>query len=128
MIRIRSTCPCCGRKTDEAQAVDEKALKWLTWHCADLACRTEWPVTELDVVRERSTTARDTQVAGKHYKEMGVEPWDVIDTWPLEQRIGFYRGGALKYIMRMGHKDQSAQEIAKGKHYMEKLLEVLSDV
>ena len=66
-----------------------------------------------------------TQVAGDHYKKMGVEPWDVVDTWPLEQRIGAYRHGALKYLMRMGSKDQSAQEIAKGKHYMEKLLEVL---
>ncbi len=70
--------------------------------------------------------AGDTQVAGDHYKKMGVEPWDVVDTWPLEQRIGAYRHGALKYLMRMGSKDQNAQEIAKGKHYMEKLLEVLS--
>lgn len=69
--------------------------------------------------------ARDTQVAGDHYKKMGVQVWDVVDTWPLEQRIGYYRGGALKYLMRMGSKDQNAQEIAKGKHYMEKLLEVL---
>lgn len=69
--------------------------------------------------------ASATQVAGDHYKKMGVEPWDVVDTWPLEQRIGAYRHGALKYLMRMGSKDQSAQEIAKGKHYMEKLLEVL---
>lgn len=65
------------------------------------------------------------QVAGTHYKAMGVEPWDVVDTWPLEQRIGAYRHGALKYLMRMGSKDESAQEIAKGIHYMEKLLEVL---
>ncbi len=70
--------------------------------------------------------ASATQVAGDHYKKMGVEPWDVVDTWPLEQRIGAYRHGALKYLMRMGSKDQSAQEIAKGKHYMEKLLEVLN--
>ena len=71
--------------------------------------------------------ANDTQVAGDHYKKMGVEPWDVVDTWPLEQRIGAYRHSALKYLMRMGSKDQNAQEIAKGKHYMEKLLEVLRE-
>ncbi len=71
--------------------------------------------------------AKDTQVGGAHYKTMGVEPWDVVDTWPLEQRIGAYRHGALKYLMRMGTKDQNAQEIAKGKHYMEKLLEVLRE-
>ena len=71
--------------------------------------------------------ANDLQIGGDHYKNMGVEPWDVVDTWPLEQRIGYYRGGALKYIMRMGSKDMNAQEIAKGKHYMEKLLEVLDE-
>ncbi len=72
--------------------------------------------------------ARDIQIGGDHYKTMGIEPWDVVDTWSREQRIGYYRGGALKYIMRMGSKDISAQEIAKGKHYMQKLLEVLEEV
>jgi len=71
-------------------------------------------------------TARDTQVGGRHYKVMKVQPWDVVDTWPHEQQIGYYRGGALKYIMRMGSKDESPAEIAKGKHYLEKLLEVLN--
>jgi hypothetical protein len=70
-------------------------------------------------------TARDRQIGGDHYKRMDIEPWDVVDTWPLEQRIGYYRGGALKYLMRMGSKDESAEEIAKGQHYMEKLLELL---
>jgi hypothetical protein len=71
-------------------------------------------------------TARDKQVGGAHYKIMGVEPWDVVDTWPIEQRIGYYRGGALKYVMRMGNKDEASTEIGKGKHYLEKLLEVLN--
>lgn len=74
-----------------------------------------------------SQRANDMQFGGDHYKNMGVEPWDVVDTWPREQRIGYYRGGALKYIMRMGAKDESPMEVAKGKHYMEKLLEVLND-
>ena len=65
------------------------------------------------------------QIGGTHYKDAAVQPWDVIDTWPMEQRIGAYRAGALKYLMRMGSKDESAQEVAKGTHYMRKLLEVL---
>ena len=71
--------------------------------------------------------ARDKQVGGEHYKSMPIEPWDVIDTWPLDQRIGYYRGGGLKYVMRMGTKDEAPQEIGKGKHYLEKLLEVLNE-
>ena len=71
-------------------------------------------------------SANERQVAGKHYKDLGVEPWDVIDTWPIEQQIGFYRGNALKYLMRMGGKDERLQEVQKGHHYVEKLIEVLS--
>jgi len=70
-------------------------------------------------------TASQQQVGGSHYKNMAVQPWDVVDTWPKEQQIGYYRGGALKYLMRMGSKDQSATDVAKGRHYMQKLLEVL---
>ena len=69
--------------------------------------------------------ANDTQIGGDHYKNMGVEPWDVVDTWPTEQRIGAYRHGALKYLMRMGSKDEQLQEIKKCGHYIEKLIEVL---
>lgn len=71
--------------------------------------------------------ANDKQIAGTHYKDMGVEPWDVVDTWPLEQRIGAYRHGALKYLMRMGNKDEQLQEIKKCGHYIEKLIEVLEE-
>lgn len=74
-----------------------------------------------------SELASNRQVAGNHYREMGIQPWDVVDTWPREQQIGYYRGGALKYLMRMGSKDENAQEIAKGQHYMEKLLEILRE-
>ena len=73
----------------------------------------------------RKQKANEKQVAGTHYKTMGVEPWDVVDTWPLEQRIGAYRHGALKYLMRMGSKDEQLQEIKKCGHYIEKLIEVL---
>ncbi len=72
-------------------------------------------------------TANQTQVGDTHYKDMGVEPWDVIDSWPLEQRIGYYRGNALKYIMRMGSKDVSLQEVKKAQHYVDKLIEVLEN-
>lgn len=86
-------------------------------------------------IRTAVETTEDTmpanlrQIGGTHYKQMAVQPWDVVDGWPLDQRIGFYRGNALKYLMRMGmgSKDQDAQEISKGRHYIEKLLEVLQE-
>lgn len=68
------------------------------------------------------------QVGGDHYKNLAVQPWDVVDTWPLQQQVGAYRAGALKYVMRMGSKDESIQEIGKGIHYLEKLIEVLKRI
>lgn len=70
--------------------------------------------------------AGDTQVGGDHYKRMGIEPWDIIDTWPEDQQIGYYRGNALKYVMRMGHKDGRVLEARKACHYLNKLIEVLN--
>lgn len=69
----------------------------------------------------------DYQIGGAHYQSMGVAPWAVIDTWPLEQRIGFYRGTALAYIMRAGLKGDQAEDLAKAHHTLAKLLEVLTD-
>ena len=70
-------------------------------------------------------SASETQIGGDHYLNQKVEPWDVIDTWTREQQIGFHRGNALKYIMRMGSKDECKQEIKKAIHYLQKLIEVL---
>lgn len=84
----------------------------------DLTCKTE--VDE--------PVARDLQFGGDHYKTMKVQPWDVIDTWSIEQQIGFYRGNALKYVMRMGSKDEQLIEIKKAAHYITKLIEVLEHV
>lgn len=67
------------------------------------------------------------QVGGTHYKQMAVQPWDVVDGWPLELRIGYYRGNALKYLMRMGSKDHELQEVQKCQHYVAKLIEVLRE-
>ncbi len=79
----------------------------------------------IDAARTQPANAR--QVGGTHYKDMGVQPWEVIDTWPIEQRIGFYRGNLLRYTMRMGSKDAAVQEIGKAGHYAQKLAEVLAE-
>lgn len=69
--------------------------------------------------------ARDTQIAGNHYKKMRVQPWDVIDDLPHAQAIGFYRGNAIKYIMRAGEKGPAKTDYEKAIHYLQKLIESL---
>ena len=66
------------------------------------------------------------QVGGDHYLSMNVGPWDVIDTWDINYQVGFYRGNALKYILRAGRKGDTVQDLQKAQHYIEKLIEVLN--
>lgn len=73
-----------------------------------------------------ASNANATQVGGDHYLAMPVQPWAIIDTWPLEQRVGFYRGNALKYLLRAGSKGDAAEDFAKARHYLDKLTEALT--
>ena len=75
--------------------------------------------------KESPQAANSKQVGGDHYKKMRVQPWDVIDTLPHAQAIGFYRGNAIKYIMRAGEKGPAKEDYEKAIHYLQKLLESL---
>lgn len=73
---------------------------------------------------------RAYQVGGDHYTTMRVQPWDVIDDWPIHDAVAFYRGNALKYIMRFGSKDAAdagapLKDARKAQHYIRKLIETL---
>jgi hypothetical protein len=48
----------------------------------------------------------------------------VLEAWlPPDQYKGFLRGNALKYLCRVGKKDETVQELKKAKWYLEKLIE-----
>lgn len=69
-------------------------------------------------------SANDLQIGGQHYKEMGVQPWDVMEAvLTPEEFIGFLKGNIIKYSMRQGKKD--SDDANKAKHYMMKLNEML---
>jgi len=71
-------------------------------------------------------TANDKQIGGSHYKDRRIKPWDVIDSsFNHAEVIGFYKGNAIKYIMRAGSKGPAREDYEKAVHYLEKLLEVL---
>ncbi len=66
-----------------------------------------------------SPRANDTQVAGNHYKQFQIEPWDAISDWNL----GYLDGNAVKYLSRWRHKN-GIEDLKKARHYIDKLLEV----
>lgn len=61
----------------------------------------------------------DTQVGGEHYRQTGIQPWDIIDAWGLD----FYAGNALKYLYRAGRKGPKVEDLKKARHYIDKMIE-----
>lgn len=69
------------------------------------------------------TSANSTQVGGSHYKDMALQPWDVMEAMLTpEEFIGFLKASIIKYALRQGKKD--SDDAGKGKHYIAKLKEM----
>lgn len=69
-------------------------------------------------------SADEIQVGGNHYKDMPLQPWDVMQAVMTHQEfVGFLKGDIIKYSMRAGRKD-GTDDAAKAKHYADKLAEV----
>lgn len=72
-----------------------------------------------------SSLADAVQIGGSHYKDMPIQPWEVMEAvlTPEEFR-GFLKGNILKYSMRAGRKEGS-DDAGKAQHYRQKLAEVM---
>lgn len=71
-------------------------------------------------------TAIDTQVGGSHYKDLKIQPWEVMSAWgPKDHFIGFLRFCILKRLGRWDSKDSALQDMKKARHEMDKLIEIL---
>ena len=72
-------------------------------------------------------SANELQIGGQHYKEMGMQPWDVMEAvLTHEEFIGFLKGNIIKYSMRQGKKD--SDDAGKARHYKMKLAEVVKQI
>lgn len=67
--------------------------------------------------------ANSKQVGGSHYKDMALQPWDVMEAMLTpEEFIGFLKASIIKYALRQGKKD--SDDAGKAKHYIAKLKEM----
>jgi predicted nucleotidyltransferase len=104
-------------------------MTWLCPNCkqqnADLNSHCQYCVFP----RSLGYDADDIQVDGDHYKDMGVQPWAVMQAvLTREEFIGYLKGAIIKYGMRQGKKDLSPKDAEKCKHYIQKLKEVTNGV
>ena len=74
---------------------------------------------------EPSMKADEIQIDGTHYKDMAMQPWDVMQAvMTHEEFIGFLKGNIIKYSMRDGKKEGARYDSTKAAHYKQKLKEV----
>jgi hypothetical protein len=64
-------------------------------------------------------SANDIQVAGTHYKEQTIQPWDYI----AANKIGYFEGNVIKYVSRWKDKG-GVNDLRKARHYLDKLIEI----
>lgn len=72
--------------------------------------------------------ALDVQVGGRHYKDMGVQPWVAFDSWlSTEQHVGYLLGTAIAYLARFNSKGVGKGglvDVEKATHTLQRLVEV----
>lgn len=62
----------------------------------------------------------------KHYQIARVEPIEVLQMYlSPEEFQGYLRGNALKYLFRLGHKDEPKKEVDKAYQYSKWLLQAV---
>ena len=60
----------------------------------------------------------------KHYEELKVQPWEIMEkNFTTEEFVAYIKGNIIKYTLR--DKGQALTDAEKIKHYAEKLIEVL---
>lgn len=60
----------------------------------------------------------------KHYEELNIQPWEIMErNFTTEEFVAYLKGNIIKYTLR--DKGQALTDAQKIKHYSEKLIEVL---
>ena len=63
--------------------------------------------------------ANGKQVAGSHYSDKEIQPWDFI----YANNLGYFEGNCVKYVSRWKDKG-GIDDLKKAIHYLEKLIEL----
>lgn len=59
------------------------------------------------------------QIDGRHYTDMAIQPWELIE----RNRLDYFEGAAAKYLLRWKTKD-GVIDIDKAIHYLERIKEL----
>ena len=75
------------------------------------------------MVEQKTVSAFDTQVGGRHYKDMPIQPVE----FALANKLDFFQKDIIKYTTRRkGDKAKRLEDLEKAKHYLEMYIEAVS--
>ena len=107
---------------------------WPNPHCDEcMICKLKYWEPKPELVREyvlrclpgeanvsvTNATANNVQVAGKHYKDKTIQPWDYI----YANNLCYFTGNCVKYVSRWKDKG-GVDDLKKARHYLDKLIEL----
>jgi hypothetical protein len=73
-------------------------------------------------------SANRFQVGGDHYTNKAIQPWAAMESWMTPEAFqGFLQGNAIKYLARWQDKG-GVDDLRKARHYLDKLIEVNTQV
>lgn len=115
-------CQKCGKETDTLY------MTRFGDYCEDCVME-KYDKGELDKMFVKTEgTQKEAVNHPLHYG--GDTPYEcikVLRSWLSEEEYrGFCRGNALKYLCRVGKKDEAVQELKKARFYLDKLIESFS--
>lgn len=73
----------------------------------------------LNLEEEHHKGANSKQVAGSHYSDKSIQPWDYIHA----NNLCYFTGNCVKYVSRWRDKG-GINDLKKAIHYLEKLIEL----
>ena len=84
----------------------------------------EWTDGDVEMVKSLNRKNEEVNHPERYGGDTTYECIKVLEAWlPEEQYKGFLRGNALKYLCRVGKKDEILQELKKAQWYLNKLIE-----
>ena len=74
---------------------------------------------KIEMIETEVDRANNNQIAGNHYKNKAIQPWDYI----LANDLGYLEGNIIKYVSRWKDKG-GINDLRKAAHYIQKLIEI----
>lgn len=80
-----------------------------------------------DTIKMKDFTQKEAENYDKHYANTAHQPIEVMQAnMTRDEFVGFLKGNIIKYVCRLGKKDEPAKEAAKIRRYAEWLEQAVS--